>query len=240
MITVAQYLHLIPWRTAVLINSDFTQRAAVAAHDYNWVASPQPGVERVMLDRVGGERARATSIVRYSAGSSFAPHQHPGGEEILVLSGTFVDDDDSYPAGWYLRNPPGSSHAPSSPEDTVIFVKLWQMSADEQVKVRIDTRRPDAWQQESDREVCPLHASESEAVCLVRLPAGALLFDAPVENSELLVLAGSLVEAGRHYEAGSWLRFPSGEHPQLYTATEGCTIYFRRGRLIGLSSKALP
>ena len=224
----------------MLVNADFTQRAAVAIHDYHWVASPQPGVERVMLDRVGGEKARATSIVRYSAGSSFAPHQHPGGEEILVLSGTFVDDDDSYSAGWYLRNPPGSSHAPSSPEGAVIFVKLWQMSADERSKVRIDTRRPDAWLQENGREVCPLHASESEAVCLVRLPADALLFNASIENSELLVLAGSLVEAGRHYERGSWLRFPSGEHPQLYAAKEGCTIYFRRGRLIGLSSEALP
>ncbi|WP_339439741.1 cupin domain-containing protein, partial [Pseudomonas sp. EA_15y_Pfl1_P104] len=41
-----------------------------------WVASPQLGVERVRLDRVGGEQARATSIVRYSAGASFAFHQH--------------------------------------------------------------------------------------------------------------------------------------------------------------------
>ncbi|MNR21810.1 ChrR Cupin-like domain protein [compost metagenome] len=74
----------------------------------------------------------------------------------------------------------------------------------------------------------------------MRLPADALLFNASIENSELLVLAGSLVEAGRYYEPGSWLRFPSGEHPQLYAAKEGCTIYFRRGRLIGLSSEALP
>lgn len=224
----------------MFVNADFTQRAVVAACDYHWLASPQPGVERVMLDRIGDEKARATSIVRYSAGSSFTPHQHPGGEEILVLSGTFVDDEDSYPAGWYLRNPPGSSHTPSSPEGAVIFVKLWQMPVDEHVKVRIDTRLPEAWQQQSDREICPLHASESEAVCLVRLPGEALLFNAPVENSELLVLTGRLVEAGRHYEAGSWLRFPSGEQPQLYTATEGCTIYFRRGRLNGLSRKVLP
>ncbi|TFY95322.1 anti-sigma factor [Pseudomonas nabeulensis] len=221
----------------MLINADFTQRAAVATHDYNWVASPQPGVERVMLDRVGGERARATSIVRYSAGSSFAPHQHLGGEEILVLSGTFADDDDSYPAGRYLRNPPGSSHAPSSPDGAVIFVKLWQMPTDEQRKVRIDTRRPEAWQQAGDREVCQLHVCESESVCLVRLSAGTLTFDSAVEHAEVLVLSGSLVEAGRHYEAGSWLRFPPGEYPQLRASIEGCTFYFRDGYLIGLSSK---
>ncbi|WP_445262274.1 cupin domain-containing protein, partial [Pseudomonas sp. EA_15y_Pfl1_P104] len=56
----------------MLINADFNQRATVAAQDYDWVASPQLGVERVRLDRVGGEQARATSIVRYSAGASFA------------------------------------------------------------------------------------------------------------------------------------------------------------------------
>lgn len=221
----------------MLINADFTQRATVAAHDYNWVPSPQQGVERVMLDRVGGEKARATSVVRYCAGSNFASHQHPGGEEILVLSGIFADEEDSYPAGWYLRNPPGSEHAPSSPEGATIFVKLWQMSAVEQRNVRIDTNRPDAWHHEGDREICPLHASESENVCLMRLPAGIPLFDACVENCELLVLTGGLVEDGRHYEAGSWLRFPAGEVLQLHAAVEGCTMYFRRGHLIGLSSQ---
>lgn len=224
----------------MLINADFNQRATVAAQDYDWVASPQLGVERVRLDRVGGEQARATSIVRYSAGASFAFHQHPGGEEILVLSGTFADDDDSYPAGFYLRNPPGSSHAPSSPEGTVIFVKLWQMSVDDQIKVRIDTRRPDAWQKVADREICLLHSSASETVSLVRLPAGGQMFSGIVENAEILVLAGSFVENGQRHEAGSWLRCPPGEYPQLHASTEGCTVYFREGDLIGISSKEIP
>jgi anti-sigma factor ChrR (cupin superfamily) len=223
----------------VLVNADFTQRAVVAANDYHWVASPQPGFERVMLDRVGGEKARATSVVRYSANSRFAPHEHPGGEEVLVLSGTFVDDGGSYPAGWYLRNPPGSSHAPSSPEGAVIFVKLCQMFTDEEHKVRINTRRPEAWQQAGERKVCPLYECKSESVCLVRLSAGALVIDAAVENAQLLVVAGSMIEAGRHYETGNWLRFPPGEYPQLQAATEGCTIYLRHGGLIGLSSKAV-
>src|SRR3546814_16557859 len=73
----------------MFINADFSLRAVVASHQYQWVASPQAGVERVMLDRLGGEKARATSIVRYAPSSRFPRHQHPGGEEILVLSGTF-------------------------------------------------------------------------------------------------------------------------------------------------------
>ena len=108
----------------MLINADFSQPAIVTPSDYQWVESPQQGVQRVMLDRVGAEQARATSVVRYAPDSFFPRHQHPGGEEILVLSGTFSDELGHYPAGWYLRNPPGSNHQPFSVEGAVIFVKL--------------------------------------------------------------------------------------------------------------------
>lgn len=57
----------------MFVNADLIQRAVVAAYVYHWVGLPQPGVERVMLDQVGREKARATSIVRFSADSSFAP-----------------------------------------------------------------------------------------------------------------------------------------------------------------------
>jgi len=39
--------------------------------------SPLPGVERWMLDRVGGEVARATSLVRYAAGAKPMPMPMP-------------------------------------------------------------------------------------------------------------------------------------------------------------------
>lgn len=88
----------------MLINHDFTRRVTVATDDYHWVHSPQGGVDRVMLDRIGGEQARATSLVRYLPKTSFPYHVHPGGEEILVLDGRFSEGERDYPAGWYLRN----------------------------------------------------------------------------------------------------------------------------------------
>ncbi len=89
------------------INADFTRRAAVTPEQHEWVASPQGGVERVMLDRVGAEKARATSLVRYAQGSHFPPHEHPGGEEILVLSGTFSDESGDFPARLVCAQPAG-------------------------------------------------------------------------------------------------------------------------------------
>ena len=96
------------------LNSDFKARVVQHAADAAWTPSPLPGVDRRMLDRVGDEVARATSIVRYAPASRFPRHTHPDGEEILVLSGTFSDEHGDYPEGWYLRNPPDSAHRPSS------------------------------------------------------------------------------------------------------------------------------
>ena len=56
------------------INVDFTQPALVHPQQHQWVASPQAGVERIMLDRTGAERGRATSIVRYAPDSRFPHH----------------------------------------------------------------------------------------------------------------------------------------------------------------------
>lgn len=91
--------------------------------------SPQAGVRRIMLDRIGMEIARATSLVRYAPGSAFPSRLHPGGKEILLLEGTFSDERGDCPHGWCLRNPPGSRHAPASREGCLILVKLWQMAA---------------------------------------------------------------------------------------------------------------
>jgi len=65
----------------------------------------------MMLDRIGDEVARATSLVRYAPDSTFSPHVHGGGEEFLVLEGEFGDEHQNYPAGTYVRNPvPQTGH----------------------------------------------------------------------------------------------------------------------------------
>jgi anti-sigma factor ChrR (cupin superfamily) len=92
-----------------------------------------------MLDRIGDEVARATSIVRYAPYSRFSPHTHAGGEEFLVLEGVFQDEHGDYPAGSYVRTPPTSSHTPGSEPGCTIFVKLWQFDPDDRTPVRIDT-----------------------------------------------------------------------------------------------------
>jgi len=226
----------------MLIHADFARRVAVTTEQYQWVASPQTGVARVMLDRIGQEQARATSLVRYAAGSSFPSHRHPAGEEILVLSGTFSEGDAHYPAGWYLRNPPGSQHQPGSREGALIFVKLRQMSEHETQPVRINTRDPVHWQEAAGRalglRVCPLFASDDEQVSLQRLPPCGVLPIASAGGAELLVLAGAITLAGepRSYPKGSWLRLPAGDAPGLTAGAHGATVYLKTGHLAAMTA----
>ena len=147
--------------------------SVVRPSDEPWRASPMPGVERCMLDRVGDEIARATSIVRYAPGSSFSAHRHDGGEEIFVLDGVFSDDSGDFGPGTYLRNPIGTAHAPSSAPGCEIFVKLHQFARNDDVTLAIDTRaaafRPGLV---DGLSVLPLHVHGTESVAMVRWAPG--------------------------------------------------------------------
>lgn len=215
----------------MLINADFSNPAIVTPNQHNWVSSPQSGVERIMLDRIGAEKARATSLVRFAPASYFPEHHHPGGEEILVLSGTFSEADHHYPTGWYMRNPPGSYHQPYSDEGVTIFVKLWQMRPDDDQHVRINTHDPSNWQRQEERESCLLFSDNVEHTTLERLAPNVPLFSQAVKRIELLILKGGLYVDDCCYTQGSWLRLPAGEYPNIVSSDEGVTLYLKVGNI---------
>jgi len=215
------------------LNSDFDHRVVLNTHDLAWSASPLPGVERRMLDRVGGEIARATSIVRYAPGSQFERHVHGGGEEILVLDGVFGDEHGEYPAGIYLRNPPGTSHAPFSRPGCTVFVKLWQFAADDLQKVRIDTASA-AWYPGlvPGLSVLPLHEHDGVSTALVRwAPDTRFNTHTHPGGEEILVLEGLFRDEQGEYPAGTWLRNPRWSRHTPFTGAEGALIYVKVGGL---------
>lgn len=215
------------------LHDDFTLRVVSHGADASWTPSPQAGVERRMLDRVGGEVARATSVVRYLPESRFERHVHGGGEEILVLDGVFSDETGDYRAGSYLRNPPGSSHAPFSRGGCLLFVKLWQFAAGDTEVVRIDTRSA-AWRPGlvPGLSVMPLHGHGGIDTALVRW-APDTRFDTHVHpgGEEIFVLEGVFRDELGTYPAGSWLRSPPMSRHTPFTAAEGALIYVKTGHV---------
>lgn len=192
------------------LNADFNMRVVMRARDAAWAPSPASGVERRMLDRIGGEVARATSIVRYAPNSGFPEHRHEGGEEFFVLDGVFSDAQGDYGPGFYVRNPPGTAHAPWTVPGCLLFVKLRQMHADDRASLRIDTARH-PWPPAVNRLArLPLYQGVGEEVALYRLGTGAELDLAAGDGLEALVIDGALDDADDAYETGDWLRLPGG------------------------------
>lgn len=214
------------------INTDLQQRVVVDSQALAWQPSPLPGVERRPLERMGAESGRATSIVRYAPGSSFKAHLHPQGEEILVLQGTFADEHGSYPAGTWLKNPPGSRHAPSSPDGCLLFVKLCHLGEADTERACIDTRQA-GWLpgQAAGLSVLPLDSTGTTHTALVRwAPGTRFTSHRHAGGEEILVLEGVFQDELGDYPAGTWIRSPHGSVHSPYSAP-GCLIYVKVGHL---------
>jgi anti-sigma factor ChrR (cupin superfamily) len=216
------------------INADFTQRIVVRPADYRWVASPVQGVERMMLDRIGDEVARATSLVRYAPNSTFPPHVHGGGEEFLVLDGTFGDERRSYPAGTYVRNPIGTSHTPRvGDRGCVIFVKLHQFDPDDDALVVVETRSGN-WPRPTSTgiEELHLHRFRDERVSLARwAPDAGWPAHRHDGGEEIFVIEGSFSDEHGDYPAGTWLRSPHASRHEARAGGEGVILYLKTGHL---------
>ncbi len=185
-----------------------------------------------MLERDGDEVARATSLVRYAANSSFPAHTHGAGEEILVLDGVFSDEFGDFPKGFYIRNPPGSRHSPSSRQGAVIFVKLLQMPPQDSVTVRVDTRDATLWRDAGGGLASrSLYEAPWEQVVMLRFAPGHTESGVTWPGGiELFVVEGELMVDGAPRAAGAWMRFPAGSSPTLSSRT-GALAYRKTGHL---------
>lgn len=212
------------------LNSNFDERVVVHSDNLEWIASPMPGVDRRMLDRIGGEVARATTIVRYAAGSKFSEHTHTGGEEFIVLEGVFQDEHGDFPEGTYVRNPPTTAHTPGSEQGCTIFVKLWQFDPDDRNQFR-KTMADELAAPLNGVASAELHRDDRETVTYSHLDAGATLEDSDTGGVEMLVLAGAVTQGGDILGKGAWLRLPEGQSLSATAGRNGAKIWTKTGHL---------
>lgn len=212
------------------LNADFSKPVLVHSDETPWAASPMKGVDRRMLDRIGDEVARATSIVRYAPGSHFSAHTHAGGEEFIVLEGVFQDEHGDYPAGTYVRNPPTTSHTPGSAPGCTIFVKLWQFDADDRTQFRKDMAAELGTPVDGIAQAV-LHRDARETVRYVVADAKkAVTFD-EAGGTEVLVIDGTLSVDGETLRRGSWLRLPEGGPLHGVAGSQGAKVWVKTGHL---------
>lgn len=208
------------------INADFHQSVVLDTEQLPWIPSPMPGVHRRMLYREGDEVARATTLVRYAAGSYFSPHRHDGGEEFYVVSGVFSDQHGDYPAGSYVRNPVGSAHKPHSVDGCVILVRLWQMHPLDQTYLRVKTEER-VWQDTALDGLarCELHQYDGVQSYFLKHGQSLALVQESVAReatpdsagrpslTEVFVIQGPFIWPDDRQRAAwptaSWARFPS-------------------------------
>lgn len=215
------------------IHSDYSQRVVIHQDALSWVPSPVPGIERRMLDRAGDEVARATTIVRYLPESHFTEHQHALGEEILVLDGQFSDEHGDYPAGTYIKNPAGTSHAPFTKTGCLLLVKLRHLHPDDQQACVIQTRTA-TWYPGlvPGLSVLPLSEFETTHTAMVRwAPKTYFNPHRHYGGEEIFVVDGVFEDEHGRYPAGSWLRSPHLSVHKPYSV-EGCTIFVKTGHLL--------
>lgn len=228
------------------INDDFGQALLVHGGTLDWIASPAAGVDRRMLFRIGEEVARATSIVRYAEGSSFPRHTHSGGEEILVLEGTFQDEHGDYPAGSYFRNPPGTSHVPAAKDGCVIFVRLWQYRAGDDVQIVRQPEEGEALPPQSGASAMRrLFADQAEDIRIGTWAAGAAVRIDNPRGLEFIAIKGGATPQGvlagqGALAAQSWGRLPAGLALEAEAGPEGLTLWLRDGALLHPDVLTLP
>ena len=222
------------------INSDFSKRVFVHSHKEPWHPSPMKGVHRRMLDRVGDEVARATTVVRYAAGSSFSAHSHDGGEEFVVLEGVFQDEHGDYPAGTYVRNPPGTAHTPRSDDGCIILVKLWQFDPTDRNQFSVDMASSErlAVSDNPEADQVLLFEDLRERVTFETWKSGHMTVGAE-GGAEIFVLDGSFTLGAEIFTQNSWLRLPENDFSNLHVGLEGASIWMKTGHLSFISPAGL-
>ena len=193
------------------INGDLSVRAVVDTGRLDWAPSPSGSVWRKRVHLVGPpESGQVTSVVRYEPNSRFPAHDHPEGEEILVLDGVFSDEHGDWPAGSFLLNPEGFRHAPFSEHGCLLLVKLRQFPGRERRHVVVDTQELE-WKQDSIPGVAHkllyqqpgFHDSMRIERWEPRTDFGTITFEHGVEY---FVLDGGFADDVGAYAAGCWMR----------------------------------
>ncbi|MBN3908794.1 MAG: cupin domain-containing protein [Nostoc sp. NMS1] len=213
------------------INENLSVRVAVLSTSLPWYDTEFTGIWYICFESDNEVQDHpVTMLSRFDPGGFFELHGHPGGEEILVLQGNFVDETGIYLPGTYILNPEGFIHHPYSDEGCLTFVKLRQHGGKNRQQVRKNIYEL-PWQSGiiPQIEVKPLYQQIDfpEKVWIERWQPGTALFNVvESEVKEIFVIEGTWSDELGNYPASSWLRYPPG-YSYSPSSAKGCMVYVK-------------
>ena len=220
------------------LNNDLSRVVVLNTAEIPWQASPDGAVLLRMLEQECAAGMRTTFLVRYQPGTHLTSHTHEKGEEIIVLEGNFSDEQGAYPAGCYIKTPPGSTHAPYSEAGCTLLIKQSHMQPDDMERVVVDVQSS-TWYpgMVGGLSVLPLSEFKGEHSALVKWQPGTVFN--PHRHwggEEIYVLEGVFEDEFGRYPAGTWLRNPHmSQHAPF--SKEGCTIFVKVGHLPDITAE---
>ncbi|MHB1215126.1 MAG: cupin domain-containing protein [Thiobacillus sp.] len=214
-----------------MLNADLSKRIVLDTVSMEWLATAAAEWHKP-LERIDAA-ARSTRMVKCAPGRVFDPPVAGLGEDILVLEGVLADARADYPAGTYLRNPPGAPCALRSDQGCTLFVKCHAFEADDSAVVRIDTvNAPWLPGMVPGLSVLPLPPHQHAHAALVRWQPGThFQAHGHFGGEEILVVSGVFEDEFGRYPAGTWIRSPHMSRHQPFSRA-GCTIYVKTGHLM--------
>lgn len=214
------------------LNIDFERVVVVNTEELPWLPMTGEGVTQRLLEKIGTDICRTTTIIRCLAGSPIPAHALDQGEEIIVLEGEYTDELGVYPAGSYIKNSKGAQRTSITKIGCVLFVKQGHLQQDDTERVVVDVANSD-WRQGlvAGLSVMPLSEFKGEHNALVRWQPGTV-FTAHRHwgGEEIYVIEGVFEDEFGRYPKGTWVRNPHlSQHAPF--SREGCTIFVKVGHL---------
>ncbi len=213
------------------LNADLMQRIVLSVAKLPW--EPVNGAPGTQCLLSCDENLNAsTRIVRYEAGTTFSWQTHAQKREILVLEGEFMNENDVYPAGTYLKTSPDWTPARKSVNGCTLLIKTLHTEDSNRkcIVIRPFERRWHAGLVPG-LEVLALDQTGITHTALVRwAPETYFSKHQHCGGEEIFVLQGTFQDENGDYSSGTWLRNPHMSAHQPYSKM-GCLIFVKVGHL---------
>ncbi len=227
-----------PNRTSIInyghseLNDNFSLPVIVKTSLYDWSIKNKTEIVRKRLESINVDGPKLTTLVQYPPGLTFKKCSHNRGEEFLVLSGDFSNNNHVYGSGSYVRNPPGTKFTSATRHGCLLLFKTGQFQKMDLTRLTVTRREYDhLWVSTGEPGVSrvELHQFLDESVNLYQIrPQCWITFKQCTQGIEVFIYEGLVTVAGVEYTTGTWFRYPPHSQIKIVATSNTCLFVKKR------------